>query len=201
MINSSVRDAQRAGFIPSMFEDMESAESKSKQEKDLEICQKTFAVGLRAWSPALFSAKISDENYFRIFRFVPNTWSMGAAAIRQEWFELMQRWKELGLPDECAYQPSREELLKHKKEYEDFEVRQRLKLWLQDSLGSNGDGWRPAEAFETAEEAHQVAFEEWMSCNRDEHRNGNEEATEERAWKLWPWDGNGKLEKRYDKCE
>lgn len=126
---------------------------------------------------------------------------MGAAAIRQELFELMQRRKELGLPDECTYQPSREELLKHKKEYEDFEVRQRLKLWLQDSLGSNGDGWRPAEEFETAEEAHQVAFEEWMSCNRDEHRNGNEEATEERARKLWPWDGNGKLEKRYDKCE
>lgn len=194
MIDSSVRDAQRAGFIPSMFEDMESAESKSKQEKDDEICQKTFAVGLRAWSPALFSAKVSDENYFRLLRFAPNSWSMGAAAIRQELFELMQQWKELGLPGECAYQPSQEELLKHKKEYEDFGVQQRLKLWLQDSLGSNGDGWRPAEAFEAAEEAHIVAFEEWMSCNRDEFRDGNEEATEERARKLWPWDGNGKLE-------
>ncbi|KAE9978580.1 hypothetical protein EG328_001401 [Venturia inaequalis] len=201
MMNSSVRDAQRAGFIPSMFEDMESADSKAKQDKDLDICQKTFAVGLRAWSPALFSAKTSDETYFRIFRCVPNTWSMGAAALRQELLELVQRWTELGLPDKCAYQPSQEELLKHQQEYEDFEVRQRLKLWLQDSLGTNGDGWRPAEAFETAEEAHQAAFEEWMNCNRDEYRNGNEAATEERARKLWPWDGNGKLENQYDPCE
>lgn len=201
MIDSSVRDAQRVGFIPSMFEDMESAESRSKQEKDLEICQKTFAIGLRAWSPALFSAKICDETYFRVFRFVPDTWSMGAAAIRQELYELMQHWKKLRLPDECPYQPSQEELLKHKKEYEDFEVRQRLRLWLQDSLGSNGDGWRPAEAFETAEEAHRVAFEEWMSSNCDEDRDSNKEATEARARKLWPWDGNGKLEKRCDKCE
>lgn len=86
--------------------------------------------------------------------------------------------------------------MKHKKEYEDFEVRQRLKLWLQDSLGSNGDGWRPDEAFEAAEEAHKVAFEEWKSCNKDEFGDGNEEATEERARQLWPWDGNGKLEKQ-----
>lgn len=196
MINSSVRDAQRAGFIPSMFEEMESTESKSKHEKDVEICQKTFAVGLRAWSPALFSAKISDENYFRLLRSVPHTWSMGAAAVRQDLFELIQQWKKLGLVGECPYQPSQEELLRHKKEYEEFEVRQRLKLWLQDSLGSNGDGWRPAEAFEAAEEAHKAAFEEWMNCNRDELKDGNEEATDERARKLWPWDGNGKLEKQ-----
>jgi hypothetical protein len=193
VIDSSVRDAQRAGFIPNMFEDTESPESKSKLEKDVEICQKTFAVGLRAWSPALFAVKISDESYFRLFNFVPNTWSMGAAAIRQELIELKQRWKGLELPGECAFEPTEEELLKHQKEYEDFEARQRLKLWLQDSLGSNGDGWRPAEAFEAAQEAHKAAFDEWMECNREEFRDGNEEATEERARKLWPWDGNGKL--------
>jgi hypothetical protein len=120
---------------------------------------------------------------------------MGAAAIRQELVELTRRWKGLGLPGECAYQPSEEELLKHKKEYEDFEVQQRLKLWLQDSLGSNGDGWLPAEAFEAGEEAQKAAFDEWIKCNREEFRDGNEEATEERARKLWPWDVNGKLEK------
>jgi hypothetical protein len=49
-----VLDAQRAGFILNMFDQTETEESKSKQERDLEICQKTFAVGLRAWSPALF---------------------------------------------------------------------------------------------------------------------------------------------------
>lgn len=194
MINSYVRDAQRAGFIPNMFEEMNSAESKAKQEKDLEICQKTFAIGLRAWSPVLFLAKMSDQNYFRLLRFVPNAWSMGAAAIRQELFELKQHWKELGLSGECAYQPSQEELLRQKREYQDFEVRQRIKLWLQDSLDSNGDGWRPTEVFEAAEEAHKAAFEEWMRSNRDEFRDGDEEATEERARKLWPWDGNGKLE-------
>jgi hypothetical protein len=39
-----VRDAQGAGFIPNMLEDMESAESKAKQEKGVEICQNTFAI-------------------------------------------------------------------------------------------------------------------------------------------------------------
>jgi Phosphotransferase enzyme family len=52
MIDSSVHDAQRAGFIPNMFEKTESAESKAKQEKDVEICQKkpsqsAFAPGVR----------------------------------------------------------------------------------------------------------------------------------------------------------
>jgi hypothetical protein len=125
MINSSVRDAQRAGFIPNISEQTESRELKSKQENDLQIYQKkktTFAVGLHACSPALFSAKISDENYFRLLRFVSNTKSMGAAAIREELFQLMHHWKELGIPGECAYQPSHDELLKHKKEYKDFKV-------------------------------------------------------------------------------
>lgn len=193
MIDTSVRDAQRAGLIPDMSEGAESPETKAKKEKDLETCRQTYAVGLRGWSPALFSAKTSDEDYFRLMRYVPNTWSIGAAAIRQELLELKERWNELGIPGECPYEPSKEELSKHKTNFEDFEARQRLKLWLQDSLDSNAEGWRPAEAFTAAEEAHEAAFEQWLSSNRDNLRDGNKEATEERARKLWPWDGNGKL--------
>ncbi|KAF2429358.1 hypothetical protein EJ08DRAFT_671105 [Tothia fuscella] len=193
MIDFLSRDSQYAGAIPIMSEETESLETKAKREKDIEICRKTYAVGLQAWSPALFLTKVLEEDYFRLLRFVPNSWAIGAAAIRQELIDLKHDWKKLDIPGECAYQPSSGELLNHKKDYEDLEVRHKLKLWLQDSLDSNGDGWVPTEEFEAAGEVHKSAFEIWLESSREEFENGEKEATEEWARELWPWDGNGKL--------
>jgi Phosphotransferase enzyme family len=191
IISTTATDAQRAGFIPDMLENVEDPRLKEKRETDLRICQETFAVCLRGWSPAVFAAKTTNETLLRLFRYIPNIWSLGSTAIRQELIQLSQSWSQLGLEGECSYKPSPEDVSKHKEQFDDFESRQRLKLWLQTSLGSDADGWRPSEMFESAREVHKAAFKEWLRSNRDEFDKGDVAATEERARKLWPWDGNG----------
>jgi hypothetical protein len=53
------------------------------------------------------------------------------------------------------------------------------------ALGSNSDGWVPAESWEAAKEAHRGAFESWMETVRESE---DPEMNEERSRKLWPWD-------------
>ena len=85
------------------------------------------------------------------------------------------------MPGSCPYRPSKEELAEHVRQYEDFEIIQKLKLFLVRSLNSNSDGWVPSEAWELAKAAHKAALEEWMDTVRHSEEPN---MTEERGRKL-----------------
>ena len=79
-------------------------------------------------------------------------------------------------------------MAEHKKQYEDFEDVQKLKLWLIRVLNTNSDGWIPADAWESSKVAHRDAFEKWMQTARGATGTGNEKMTEAKARKMWPFD-------------
>ncbi|PWY71677.1 hypothetical protein BO70DRAFT_414391, partial [Aspergillus heteromorphus CBS 117.55] len=53
-----------------------------------------------------------------------------------------------------------------------FETVQRLKSWLRTSMNTNSDGWVPSEVFGAAQEAHRVAYEEWIQTARESEARG-----------------------------
>ena len=161
---------------------------EDKKYKDALRCSQTFDVCMKGFVPKLRAARALDETLLRPFRYCHTSWRDSAAAVRQELIEVSKNWKELGLAGSCPYLPSEEELAEHKKQYEDFENVQKLKLWLIRVLDTNSDGWVPADAWEWSKMAHRDAFEKWMQTARDAERIGDNEMTEEKARRMWPFD-------------
>ena len=159
-----------------------------KEYKDALRCSQTFDVCMKGFVPKLRAARALDDTLLRPFRYCHTSWRDSAAAVRQELIEVSMHWEELGLVGSCPYQPSEEELAEHKKQYEDFENVQKLKMLLIRVLDTNSDGWVPADAWERSKMAYRDAFENWMQTARDAKRRGDDEMTEEKARKMWPFD-------------
>lgn len=79
-------------------------------------------------------------------------------------------------------------MVEHKKQYEDFETVQKLKLWLIRALDTNSDEWVPTDAWERSKVAHREAFEKWIQAARDAERTGEDNMSEEKARRMWPFD-------------
>ncbi|KAL8742757.1 MAG: hypothetical protein Q9190_004805, partial [Brigantiaea leucoxantha] len=160
-----------------------------KEYKDALVCSQTFDVCMKGFVPKLRAARALDDTLLKPFRFCHTSWRDSAAAVRQELIELSEKWNELGLAGSCPYLPTTDELAEHKKQYEDFETVQKLKVWLMGALDTNSDGWVPTDAWEESKAAHREAFETWMQTTRDAARTGKDDImTEEEARRLWPFD-------------
>ena len=93
---------------------------EDKKYKDALLCSKTFDVCMEGFVPKLRAARALDDTLLRLFRYCHTSWKDSVAAVRQSLIEVSQKWKELGLPGSCPYLPTKEELVEHKKQYEDF---------------------------------------------------------------------------------
>jgi hypothetical protein len=170
--------------MPMPLEDGEGANGdkgdleNQKLQKDISICRQTFEVAMKGWASKFHDVRVADEALPRVIRYCATSWRDGAAALRQELIELSERWNMLGFTGSCPYQPTEEELQKHKKQYEDFKTFQKLKLFLVRAANSNSDGWVPSEAWDAAKEAHKMAFEQWMQTVRE---NDDPEMTKRRV--------------------
>lgn len=160
---------------------------RDRRVKDASICYQTYDVAMKGFLPKLRPARLLDPTLFRPFHYCHTTWRDSATALRQELIELAARWTELGMQGTCPYSPSETELREHSQLYEDFETVQKLKMWLIDSLNTNSDGWVPNEAWDTAQDAHRAAYEEWMKTARESEVQGGD-LTIEKAEKPWPFD-------------
>ena len=159
-----------------------------KKHKDALLCSQTFDVCMKGFVPKLRAARAFDDTLLKPFRCCHTSWRDSAAAVRQALIEVSKNWNELGLAGSCPYLPTEEELVEHKKQYDDFEAVQNLKLWLIRALDTNSDGWIPAEAWKLSKVAHREAFEKWMQTARDAERTGKAHMTKEKARMMWPFD-------------
>ncbi len=66
---------------------------------------------------------------------------------------------------------------------------QKLRLWLIRALDTNSDGWVPTDAWEWSKVAHKEALEQWIQTARDGEGLSEEDMPEEKARKMWPFDG------------
>ncbi|KAK2865461.1 hypothetical protein FQN49_003544 [Arthroderma sp. PD_2] len=173
---------------PAEADEAEEPLSKEDQrlQKDISICHQTYDVIMKGKIPKMRTATRLDPTFFRLFHYCFTTWRDGAPAIRQELLDLHSLWSEMELPGDCPYVPDEEELRKHAKQHEDFETRQKLKVWLTMSLKSGSDGWVPNEIWDAAQEANRAAYVEWMETAKA--LGEAEGMTPEKADRLWPFD-------------
>lgn len=149
--------------------------------KDVELCRKTWAVCLLAWSPNLHQAHLLDKDLVHPFRYCYSSWRDSAAIFRDGLVRLSQRWVELRLPDACPYHPSKDELAEHARQLKDLESAISLKHFVMRAIGSNEDGWVSVEACEAAKAALAAALTQWLSAV-------DEDMDESKAKLLWPFD-------------
>jgi hypothetical protein len=165
-------------------EDPETARQQKALQKDEWGCYQTFEISLKVDAPAISAARLTDQNILRPLGCCGTSWRDGAAATRQELIELSQRWKGIGLPGECPYQPSAEELAKHIPQYEEFEMRQGFKDLLNEMTGSNAEGWVHSDDWEAAKESHKDTFEWWL---QDAEQSDEPGISAEYIEKIWPF--------------
>ncbi|KAF2813728.1 uncharacterized protein BDZ99DRAFT_567476 [Mytilinidion resinicola] len=130
-------------------ETREEEAARKRQENDVERCIKIFEVMMLGFVQKFHEARVmGDQPVLRFIRYCDGSWRDSAAALRQEMIELSGRWEELGLPGDCPYQPTEEELAEHAKQYEDFKEAERLRLGIRGLTGCDSDGWVAAEDWE-----------------------------------------------------
>lgn len=144
---------------------------------------------MKGFVPKLRAARALDDTLLRPFRYGSFSWKNSAAALRQALIDLFQKWNELGRPGSSPHVFIEEELVEHKKQYEDFETVQKLKLWFVRVLDTNSDGWVSIDAWEWFKKTHREVFEIWMQSIREaKGTTDQEEINDEKAQKLWPFD-------------
>jgi hypothetical protein len=93
--------------------------------------------------------------------------------------QISENWDRMGLPHDCPYQFSDDELSRHTRELARYKVWHKLKSYAQELLQSDDDGWvAPQLDFEKVKARHAELFQRYI-------QKETEEISEEEAKKLW----------------
>jgi hypothetical protein len=168
----------------------------TKQEEKLAkaavYCNQAYDICTRHFIPKMRVARAVDQHLVRPFQYCNTSWRDGAAALRQEFLDLADEWERLGLSGSCPYKPSAEELALHQQEYKSFNHIQELKTTLMRLLGTDEDGWVPAERWDEVRAAHREVFDMALETAREGDDDIDDPLSEEEVRELWPFDGLGR---------
>ncbi|PKX90771.1 uncharacterized protein P174DRAFT_506385 [Aspergillus novofumigatus IBT 16806] len=117
--------------------------------------------------------------YPAVFTCCENTSKDVIIPLRDSLVYISENWGQMGLPHDCPYQVSNDELLKHALELARYRDLHKLKSYTQEFLQSDDDGWVPPQLdFKKVEARHAELFQLYI-------QKETEEITEEEAKKLW----------------
>lgn len=151
--------------------------------KAASICAQTFDVIVKGYIPKLQAARNLDPSLSRIFLYSLSSWTSSATGLREELFDLSQRWEKLGLEGSCSFSMTDEEIDTHKKLCTDLEDAAKLKAGIMRILGANPDGYVPNDEWERASENLPVLREQWIASAIESGTN------EKDAKAMFPFDG------------
>ncbi|CAD6441657.1 2dbd963f-b27d-414c-8fdd-fa28553569e7 [Sclerotinia trifoliorum] len=160
------------------------SEQYIKMRKVAPYCNQAYEIFMKAFILKLRVARSVDQSLVRPFQYSNTSWRDSAAAVRQEFLDLVENWKDLRLTGECPYIPTKEELEIHRKAYKAFQHVQELKLVLIKLLHTDSDGWLPIDRWDEVRSAHKEVFNTALESAREE----GSEMTEEDVRELWPFD-------------
>lgn len=169
-----------------MLPDEESA--KSKNQENIERCAQAFEVCIFGYVDILRRARAIDQTILRPFRHCTSTWRDGVPAARSDMIDLFRAWKDLGLPGECPYQPTEDEIAAYEKQYEDFKASHALKTWLSRTFEIGSEGWVPIYDWDRILPLYREAHRMWMESAKESEAEGDHDMTQEKADRLWPFD-------------
>jgi len=178
--HEKVEDLAEIELTSDATEAVRAAKVQAVQNR-FDIVQKVFTTSLQGYMPLLWKARNIDQTILRPFRYCSTSWRNSAAAFRQELMELSDQWSSLGLPGECAYQPSKEERARHSKEFRDLEFVLSIRATVMELLKCDPDGWVRSDMYDISTELLHEIYVEYLETAKAE-------MTEEKAVNLWPFD-------------
>lgn len=180
-----------ADEIPDFAQPVPDPLDEGRIEPKSEACAKAYDACIRLLAPNLATARSMDETLFRPFRYCYRTWEDGVVAFREELIQTSLHWKDLGLMESCPFSlPGADELVRHQKNYKQFEAAHQLKYSLSNLLNTASDGWVPSEQWEATELAHREVFLGMLrEVLRNEHPDDDEPIrSEDDLREIWPFD-------------
>ncbi|RMZ79907.1 hypothetical protein DV738_g3067, partial [Chaetothyriales sp. CBS 135597] len=174
--------------FPDTWDETEVQDPPSKEQqkiiKAVSICCQAWDVMMRGWLPELHTARTMDQDFLRLFRYVPSAWRHSATALRDDLIQLSAHWSNpLGLPGSCPYQPSEAEISRHKTLWEEFKLVHGVKEEVVRGFATDEEGWIPIDRWEDTKLAYGLLFHEWLKGVVD-----SGEMSEDMARKVWPFD-------------
>lgn len=163
-------------------------EQDKKLAKIATFCNQAYNICVDGYIPKLRVARSVDQHLIRPFQYCNTSWRDSAPALRQEFLDLAEQWETLGLSGSCPYKPGSDELALHHREYRAFNHVQELKTTLMDLLGTDSDGWVPAERWDEVKDAHKEVFAMALDTAREGDPDIDDPLTEEEVRELWPFD-------------
>ncbi|RJE24176.1 hypothetical protein PHISCL_03495 [Aspergillus sclerotialis] len=122
----------------------------------------------RLWEPFLYCQLFSHGSL------VPNINTL---------IRLSEAWSELGLPGDCPYRLTEEELKRHYSRVDDYDARREIRETVFNALRTDESGWVENERFEAVKEMQKQLWEEFVRMVVEE---GGEMGIEE-ARRVWPF--------------
>ncbi|XPS81053.1 hypothetical protein M3J09_012996 [Ascochyta lentis] len=180
-----------ADVVPDFAQPVPDPSDEGRNEPKSEACAKAFDACIQLLVPKLAAARSMDESLFRPFRYCYRTWEDGAVAFREELIQTSLHWKELGLLGSCPFPvPFPDELVRHQKDYKQFEAAHQLKHSLSGLLSTTSDGWVPSEQWEATELAHREVFAGMLQEVLGNKQPDDDEPirSEEDLREIWPFD-------------
>lgn len=181
-----------ADQLPDFATPIPDQSDEDKLEPKSEACVKVFDVSIQHYAQKLAIARAVDDSLYRPLRYCHRTWGDGATAFHEELIQTARQWEQLGFEAACPFPlPAPDEITIHRKNYRLLEAAQQLKEVLADVLNNfSSDGWVPTEDWNSAELAHQAAFEGIkQEILADEHPDEDEPLKcEDDLREIWPFE-------------
>jgi hypothetical protein len=163
------------------FEELDSDEKAfAIMERDKALLTKCYEAALvKNHLPSYLAFTRVDPAIRHLSTFCENTSKNGIIPLRDSLVQISGNWGQMGLPHDCPYRVSDDELLRHTRELARYKDGHKLKSYAQELLQSDDDGWvAPHHDFDKVKARHAELFQLYI-------RKETEEVSEEEAKKLW----------------
>jgi hypothetical protein len=157
--------------LPPNFEELDS------DEKAFAIMERDKALLTKCYEAALVKNHLQSYLAFTrvdpairdLFTFCETTCKNGIIPLRDSLVQISENWGRMGLPHNCPYRVSDEELLRHTRELARYKNWHKLKSYAQELLQSDDDGWvAPQLDFEKVKARHAELFQRYIQKETEE---------------------------------
>ncbi|EAW06824.1 phosphotransferase family protein [Aspergillus clavatus NRRL 1] len=161
-------------------EDQENHAEKGRKQ-ELAMRAKCYeAALLKSHLESYLALTETDVAIRRLFTSCPFTYRDGVLLVRDSLVKIWQHWAHLGVPDECPYRFTSEEVARHEHQMSEYNDWLKLREHTHQLLKSNDGGWVTPEAdFDKIQARHQALYQQFVKTKMQKGRS------EEDAKKLW----------------
>ncbi|PYH99089.1 hypothetical protein BO71DRAFT_415805 [Aspergillus ellipticus CBS 707.79] len=167
--------------LPNDFDDLDTEQKEQvTNDNELALRSKYYEMSSLAQNQQVYNAMKLDRRLWEPFTYCQLFSHGSLVPLRHCLIRLYQDWPSLGLPGNCPFSISENELHRHQEQKSKYE--DRLYLWdlVKNQLSTDNVGWVPNNRWEATERANKELYNMYIETM-------SEELTPQAAAKSWPF--------------